>query len=330
MLKSTPHRYFVTFFDSNYLAKALVTYTSLTRHHPNFTLYAFCFDNLSYSIIKSLNKKNFIAVSSVEFENKELLKSKQEKDKLYEYYWSCKPFLILKVMQITNADMVTYIDCDFMFFDSPELILSQMDNADVLIQPNNFSFDEVKQFLPVGYYCSCFETFRNNRNGKKVLNWWHDRCMEWCFARFEDNKFADQKYLDDWRIRFKGVREINHIGANVAPWSIQKYDTSQQRNKIFINNQPLIYYHFHSYKMNLHDYSYSLTGDRENYYRIPADAQKIIYPHYTHALRLAIIQLKSIPEYANYANENPNSIIKTAVNSKTLTFDSYKKAADSK
>lgn len=321
-------RVIVTFFDSNYIAKAIATYKSLAKVHDNFELYAFCYDDLSYQVVKKLNYENFIPIQPSEFENEELLRVKAGKTKMYEYYWACKPYTVSWIMNKTGAESVTYIDCDFMFFQSPEPIFEESDRTDVLIQPNNFSYDEEKQFLPVGYYCSCWETFRNNTNGRAVLEWWHKSCMEWCYARFEEGKFADQKYLDKWRLDFKGVREVVNIGANIAPWNVQKYDLSNENGKVLINNlYPVIYYHYHSFKMNLIDYSYILTGDRENFYRLQDELTEVIYRPYIELLKECTIEARKIQEYDQYAHEFPDSNIKLANNQGIATFDSYKEAA---
>jgi hypothetical protein len=267
----------------------------------------FCFDDLTYNVLKQLNYKNIVLYQRAQFETKELLKIKNSKEKAYEYYWAIKAFLVRKVLQEENINMATYIDCDFLFFQSPEIIFEEMGNADILIQPNNFSFMRVSDFIPVGYYCSCFEVFRNTKNGLRILSWWHKRCIEWCHSRFEDNKFADQKYLDDWKLRFKNVREILNIGANVAPWNIHKFDISKINKKIVINNKwPLIYYHFHSLRMNLSDYSFMITGDRENTYQIPKNVIDLLYKPYIKRMRETIKNLKKIKEYREYANNiNP-------------------------
>lgn len=326
MNKNTRH--FVTGLDSNYLAKAVACYRSLTKYHKNFVLYAFCFDDITYKVIKKLNIDNFIPYHTSEFETKEIVKAKVGKTKMYEYYWACKPYFIRKVMDEKKANMVTYIDSDFMFFDSPEKIFKEMGEADVLIQPNNFSYDEEKQFIPVGYYCTCYETFRNNANGRKILNWWHKKDMHWCLAEFLPGLFADQKYLDDWRIRFKKVRENSLIGANVAPWNMQKYDFCIRNKKIYINNERLIYFHYHSFKMNLENLKYIITGDRDNYYRITPDAKKIVYPPYIRLLKQTIKDLKSIPEFKKYAKKYPESNIKLMNHTKKAEFSSYKKFND--
>ncbi|MFH1561755.1 MAG: hypothetical protein ABID04_04245, partial [Patescibacteria group bacterium] len=172
-------------------------------------------------------------------------------------------------MQDTKAGFVTYFDADLMFYNNPESLFEFGNNVNVLIQPNNFSANEIHQYPDVGYYCAGWDSFRNNTEGKKVVEWWHKRCVEWCCAKFEEGKFGGQKYLDDWKSKFKGVREITDVGASIAPWNVNKYDLSLNNDQVYINEKwPLIYYHFHSFRMNLSNYKYVITGDRHNDYSI--------------------------------------------------------------
>lgn len=317
-------RFLATFFDSNYLSKAIVTYESLSYYHKNFVLYAFCFDDLSFMTVKKLNKTNFIPIPLKDFELPVLKKQLHTKQKYYEYYWAYKAHILMHTMKISNADIVTYIDCDFRFFFSPETIFEEIGSSDVLIQPNNFSCEEVEQFIPVGYYCTCFESFRNNKNGLKVLRWWRNQCIKWCHASFENGKFADQKYLDGWRSKFKNVKEITTIGANIAPWNLGKYDIEFKNGRVLINGHNLIYYHYHSFKMNLDNYSYVITGDRENFYTISKEAVDYIYKPYIKDLKKTIKMLKDIPEYFSYAKINPKSNVHLIKSNSEVTFSSFK------
>jgi hypothetical protein len=74
--------------------------------------------------------------------------------------------------------------------------------------------------------------FDNTEQGLKVLNWWRDRCLEWCFNRFEDGKFGDQKYLDDWTDRFEGIHVLKHLGGGLAPWNVQQYSFFENKESL--------------------------------------------------------------------------------------------------
>ena len=111
--------------------------------------------------------------------------------------------------------------------------------------------------------------------------------------------------MDYWRDEHEKVREVTTVGANVAPWNIHKYDVSNRDGKVFLNDKPLIYYHFHSFKMSLDDYSYIIQGDRENFYDIREDAVLCIYGPYIQRMKDAIARLKQEEAFCEYVSRNP-------------------------
>ena len=80
---------------------------------------------------------------------------------------------------------------------------------------------------------------KNNSNGHKVIDWWKDACYAWCYNRCEDGKFGDQKYLDDWPTRFKGIHVLQNVGGGLAPWNVLQYHLSQVVP---------VFYHFHYFR----------------------------------------------------------------------------------
>ncbi len=303
---SKPERHIVIGVDANYLHKAVVFYKSLSLHHNNFILHLFCFDEVTFSVLNEFRYKNIILYHPTEFETNEILNLKKTKDRLYEYYWALNPYIARKVILEQNCDFVTLSDCDLMFFQSPEIIFREFDEADAIIQPNNFSQIYDNDFARYGYYCSSFQCFRNNENGKKILDYWYGKCLEWCSHTGEKGKFGDQMYLDDWRRRFEHVREVTNPGTNVAPWNVQKFDFSTKDGEVLINNVwPLVYYHYHSLKMNLIDYSTMITGDRNLAYPIAEDAVRLIYDPYIKILETTVEELKKHKVYKDYVSTNP-------------------------
>jgi hypothetical protein len=241
---------FCTLFDSVYLSRGLAMYNSLARNCDDFHLYVFAFDDKCYSILKELNLKNMTVISLFEFEDEELLRIKPTRTR-GEYCWTSTSSTILYVLNNYKVDNCTYLDSDLYFFSSPQVLLDEMGNDSVLITPHRYT-KKYDQSERTGIYCVQFVTFKNDEKGLKVLNWWRNACLEWCYARFEDNRFGDQKYLDDWPTRFEGVYVCENLGAGVAPWNMQQYSFDEE-NGIVIGTEittgkkfKVIFYHFHS------------------------------------------------------------------------------------
>ena len=296
----------VAYIDANYLPKFLICYKSLQEHFKNqFVMHLHCFDNTTYNILKEYNLPNLVLYSKDEFEVPEVIAQKQNK-KSYEYYWTYTPIVLDQIMrQIPENDLAVYMDTDMMFFHSPQVIFDELEDKDVLIQPNNFSVKERWQFDPIGYYCTSFNVFRNNDNSRSIIDEWKQECINWCGASFDTGQFGDQKYMDFWRDKHKNVRETTVVGANVAPWNIHKYDVSTRANGVFVNNNPLIYYHYHAFKMSFDDLTYMIEGDRDNHYDIREDAVKNIYGPYIEEYKKVLTELKRNLLFMQYVGKNP-------------------------
>lgn len=95
-----------------------------------------------------------------------------------------------------------------------------------------------------------------------------DRCIEWCHDRYEAGRFADQKYLDKWPKLFRGVAVLDHKGANLAPWNLANYRIRATGGRVWVDQQPLVFFHFHRFKRvsnwvydtNLHEYGVDPSG----------------------------------------------------------------------
>lgn len=242
---------FCTLFDSVYLSRGLAMYNSLSRHCKDFHLYIFAFNDKCHSILQSLKLPNVTVISLSDFEDEELLKVKPSRTRA-EYCWTCSSSTVLYVLNNYDVDHCTYLDSDLFFFSSPQSLLDEMGDKSVLITPHRYT-PKYDQSEKTGIYCVQFVTFKNDILGRKVLDWWRNACLEWCYARFEEGRFGDQKYLDDWPERFEGVHVLQNLGGGVAPWNMQQYEFEKMEDKIIgtelkTNKKfPVIFLHFHSF-----------------------------------------------------------------------------------
>lgn len=262
---------FCTLFNSAFLSRGLALYHSLEKCSPDFHLYVFAFDDDCYHYLKACAFKNMTVVSLKEFEGPELLRVKPTRTRA-EYCWTCASSTIWYSIQQYGLDHCTYIDADMYFYSDPQVLVDEMGDASVLITEHRYS-KAYEQSATAGKYCVQFVTFKNDKNGMEALKWWKDVCIEWCYARHEDGKFGDQKYLDDWTTRFKGVHVLQHLGGGVAPWNVQQYQVQGTRNEVrcTMKNtgekfQP-VFYHFHSLRfydegiVSLSDEGYDISNE---------------------------------------------------------------------
>ncbi|MEM4655161.1 MAG: hypothetical protein QXL34_06720 [Thermosphaera sp.] len=286
---------YCTLFDSNYLTRGLAMYESLRKHSRDHNLFILAFDDKCERILKQLNLEKVTLISLRDFEDEELQMIKIARSRK-EYCWTCTPSLIKYCIEKYNLDMCTYLDADIYFYEDPQILLKEMGNNIVMISPHRYTFF-YDQSNTSGIYCVQFVTFKNDKDGMTVLEWWRQACNSWCYSSYKGGKFGDQKYLDDWPIRFKGVHVMKHLGAGVAPWNIQQYELAKVNEKgIFLRWKrtkeefPLIFYHYHNIKFmsnNMVDF-----GD----YIIPSSIRKVLYEGYIRNLLLLTDNIKKVED----------------------------------
>jgi hypothetical protein len=206
-------------------------------------------DDVAFSSLRelALPSLNPIPLSELERSDPSLLEAKRNRSRI-EYYFTCTPVLPLYVMnQRNDADLITYVDADLFFFADPQPLFDELGDGSVAIVPHRFP-PTLRDREQYGIYNVGWLTFRRDQAGLECLTWWRDRCLEWCYDRVEENRFADQKYLDDWPMRFPNVVVLQNPGANLAPWNISKHSIDSTGRRITVDSRPLIFFHFHGLK----------------------------------------------------------------------------------
>jgi hypothetical protein len=207
-------------------------------------------DNAAYETLVQLNLPEIHPISIEEFEENDesLLSAKKTRSRI-EYYFTCSPSLPLYILENwPEVDLVTYIDADLFFFSNPAPLFEELGEESIAIIGHRFP-PHLRHMEEAGIYNVGWLSFRRDKSGLTCLRWWRERCIEWCYDRIEDDRFADQKYLDDWPSRFQNVVVLEHKGANLASWNLANYSLScVNGNIVMVDNQPLIFFHFHSLK----------------------------------------------------------------------------------
>ena len=143
-------------------------------------------------------------------------------------------------------------------------------------------------------------TFRSDATGRAALEWWRERCIEWCFARYEDGKMGDQLYLNDWQARFGGVRLLGHSGL-LGPWCIESRDVVAESAGVTVDGEPLILYHF----MGLRRYGDGTFRSAAGRFRITPDQNRWIYEPYVQRLTELQRRITTIaPDYPIAIEQN--------------------------
>ena len=274
---------YCTYFDHNYLRKGLALYLSLKRHsRPSKAVLAvLALSERCEEILRQLCLPNLIVIPMRELEtNKpELLSAKANRSKV-EYYFTLTPWLIKTALdKFPTVKRVTYLDSDLYFFSSPSALWNEAGEASMIFIEHRFSpgyLDKIR----FGKFNVSWNTFTRDPVSQKALQWWCDKCLEWCYDRIEGEKYADQGYLTILEKKFGGVHILQYPGINIAEYNADNLELKLTTSGPKANNLPVIYWHMHC------------LLEKQNGDYVPLIREDLIkhpvinwaYTHYTHRL----------------------------------------------
>ncbi len=285
-------RHYCTYFDKNYIPRALVLLESMVEHCGEFRLNVLCLDDVTVEVMSKLAHPRVALVRLAELEaaDPELAKAKSNRSKI-EYYFTLTaawPRYLLRAH--ADIDFLAYVDADMCFYSDPEPVYAALGNASVAVTPHRFSSDclELERY---GKYNVGWLGFRRDDAGLACLDWYRERCIEWCYDRLEGDRFGDQKYLEQFPRLFSGVAEVPHKGVNVATYNVGGYRVSEQGGRFTVDDVPLVCYHFHGVRETAPgEFGYSISD------LVPPDSpvHTVLYPRYIDRLVQKVQELKPI------------------------------------
>lgn len=226
-------RNYVAYFDSGYIVKGLALVRSILAHDTECSVYVVCMDDACLDILDhfAMPGLHTLPLKAIEEWDQALPEAREGRSD-GEYYATARPSIMLYVLnQLQPDEMLMYIDADCFFFSSGKPIFDELGENSILIHDHHNDFFHKNDSEKFGKYNSGMVCVRNDAEGNKVIRWWRDRCIEWCYFRFEKTRWIDQKYLDYFPDLTDRLILSGNIGVGVARWNAAQYTITLQETE---------------------------------------------------------------------------------------------------
>jgi hypothetical protein len=266
---------FCTYFDSAYAAKGWVCHRTLVEQSPSSRLFVLALDDRILAQAKGLVDRGVVPITLSDIESycPALLSVKGTRQPK-EYYATITPIMPMFIFDKFGTQTVFYTDADMAFWNVPEEIAEVMGAHSLMVTDHGFEPPRAGVRFNVGIL-----GYRNDVNCREFLEWWRDRCLEWCEWRtMPDGRCADQGWLNvlhDQPDRFKNVLSCPHPGINLGPWGIGRHTITLADGRLNIDGKHnLVCFHYHEFRMLGSD-SYYPTG-----WKHTANDRRFVYDPY--------------------------------------------------
>jgi hypothetical protein len=281
--------FFFTYFDSKFLIQGTVAINSFLVQHPDATGYIYSDEQLVVDALQvRFKNNNVVVINLLEIPTilKEIEGMRQDRNTV-ELLISLKPFLFLETLARIPADAtLTYIDADLFFYQSLKPMLTELENFDILLTQHIFPKSMIES-VKYGQVNAGLISARRTVAAEVILTDWAAKCRSWCYLRLEDNKYADQLYLDAYLLN-SNVKAIADPGINNGMYYFKEQRRLTTRLKrTLVDGSELVCFHFHGIRVSER---FVLTGF--NRYNFPSNAFRIwnlIFRKYISEIRTELV-----------------------------------------
>jgi hypothetical protein len=247
MLAERPTAY-CTYFDRGYLSRALALIRSLRRHGDASPIWILAMDDDVDRFARALDDPSVHVVTLAELEDADprLLGVKGSRSRM-EYYFTCTAQLMRWVARRSPAGTgVAYLDADMAFFDAPARVFDALGDGSVGIIAHRYPDALAARLAKYGTYNVGWVGALADEEGLRCLDWWADRCIEWCSDTPDAGRYADQGYLDGFAAVTPALRVLPEAGFDLAPWNTGRHTlTVDDDDHVTVDGDPLTFFHFH-------------------------------------------------------------------------------------
>jgi hypothetical protein len=159
-----------------------------------------------------------------------------------------------------EVENIIYFDPDIIVFDSLQPLKDRLNKYNIVLTPHitspisdKFETREIDH-LNTGVYNLGFVAISRSKVSLDMVQWWMERLKKDCRVDLCNGLFVDQHWMIFVPIFFRDVVFVDkYYGYNVAYWNLHERTVSQKQGKFFINDVPLIFFHYSGYGINKPD-----------------------------------------------------------------------------
>lgn len=237
-----------TYFDSAFFGRGQAMITSLIKKSSikNIKVFVLAIDKSVENRLNALELDQLVVINLNDFKANDIRLSNERFQNSKEFFFSLTPGLCLYCLKKFQLDSVMYVDADVYFFNDIKHIYEEIGGKSIGLCSHRLPFFMRPFSLKYGVYNVGINYFKNDDIGLLCLEDWNEFCLNWTpqFPGWKLPFFSDQVWLDDWPKKYSNLKIINNIGVNTAPWNAIKYTFKFKNGTYYVNNTPLIAYHF--------------------------------------------------------------------------------------